>query len=81
MLGKLLLIFILALQLIILLVLYVNNPKNFTKALSSIDDIAKGDSVPEGDGEADAEGGEGEEPSPEEGSGLLGNRSFKNSYY
>lgn len=66
--GKLLLIFILALQLLILTVLYVNNPKSFSEAVSKLDPTDSNED--KGGDEGEKEGG-GEGGSGEEGSGLL----------
>ncbi|KAL6121580.1 hypothetical protein NUSPORA_01482 [Nucleospora cyclopteri] len=73
MLGKLLLIVILLLQLMILFVLYFNNPKGFDEAISSIDEISKG-KEPEDNKEEGKE-----EPKPEETNELL-NFSFNKGF-
>ena len=61
--GKLLLIFILGIQLAILLVLYTNNPKSFAEAMDKLD--------PTDDGGDDKGGDDNNNEQPEEGSGLL----------
>ncbi|OQS55353.1 hypothetical protein EHP00_1658 [Ecytonucleospora hepatopenaei] len=70
--GKLLLLFILALQLLILVVLYVNNPKSFAEAVDKLDPTGGDDAGAETGGEEGApEGGENAEGGENEGSGLV----------